>query len=234
MIQRDDILKKGENAQNQIINAILYIADLIKSSLGPFGMRKMIIEKYGTIIISNDGLTIIKDIGVAHPAADSLIQMGKSYVNNVGDGLKTTILIIGELLRNGNELIKKGFHPIQIIRGYNIALNEAMKILKKIASPIQKSDQEQLFNIAKNALSGKFSDKVSNHLSRIAVEAVQTIMAEKFNSIEVDIKNIQFQKVDGRGILDSKIIKGILISKEILDPKMTKLIKDAKIALIDE
>ncbi len=231
----DLIIKYGEDAQNSVIDAILAITELVKSSLGPLGMRKMIIEKYGTVIISNDGLTIIKDLGVSHPAADALIQLGKSFVNNVGDGLKTTLIIIGELLKRGLKLIKKNIHCRQIISGYNLALEKSIKTLNDIAIPFDGIDGNRLKKIAINALNGKFSDKVSDYLSDIAVQAVQNIIVEKSNYFEINIDdNIQFEKVEGGGILDSKLINGVLISKEILNPKMPKFVKNARIALINE
>jgi len=235
MIQRDKIVKKEEVARNQIIKAILFIAELLKSSLGPLGMRKMIIEKYGTIIISNDGLTIIKDIGVAHPAAESLIRLGKSFINDVGDGLKTTILIIGELLKRGLKLIEQNFHPVQVISGYNLALEKSIYRLKEISIPTGKINDKHTFRVAKNALNGKFSNTVIEHLANIAVQAVNAIITKKSGFFEINIEqNIQFQKVDGGGILDTKIVKGVLISKDILNSKMPRKVKDAKIALIDE
>ncbi|MFX1452626.1 MAG: thermosome subunit alpha [Promethearchaeota archaeon] len=229
------IIENGKGALNNVKNAILAVTELIKPSLGPLGMRKMIIEKYGTVIISNDGFTIIKDLNVSHPAADALIQLGKSFVNQVGDGLKTTLIIIGELLKRGFNLIQQNIHRGQIISGYNQALERSIKELKAIAIPIDKKNKNKLKKIAINALNGKFSEKVIEYLSDIAVEAVQHIMVEKSNYIEINIdENIQFQKVDGGGILDSKLIKGVLISKEILNPKMPKFVKNAKIALINE
>ncbi|MHA1378778.1 MAG: thermosome subunit beta [Candidatus Helarchaeota archaeon] len=229
------IIKKGNEAKKNITSAVLAISELLKSSLGPLGMRKMIIEKYGTIIISNDGLTIIKDIGAIHPVAISLIQLGKSFVNNVGDGLKSTILIIGELLQKGTKLLKQNIHPTQIIYGYDLALKQSINKLKELAIPINRNDKKQLLNIAKNALNGKFSKKVIEHLADIAAQAVQAIVNEKNGIFEIDIDNdIQFLKMDGGGILDTKIINGILLSKEILNPKMPKKVRDAKIALIDE
>ncbi|NVM03568.1 MAG: thermosome subunit [Candidatus Helarchaeota archaeon] len=234
-IFKDSIIQYDKDAQNNVINAILAVTELVKSSLGPFGMRKMIIEKYGTVIISNDGLTILKNLDISHPATDSVIQLGKSFVNHVGDGLKTTLIIIGELLKRGLNLIQKNIHPRQIISGYNQALERSIKKLKTITIPIDRDNKDLLKKIATNALNGKFSDKVIEHLSVIAVQAIQNIIVEKSNYIEISIDdNIQFEKVDGGGILDSQIMKGVLISKEILNPKMPKFVKNAKIALINE
>ena len=135
-VYSDSIIKYGNDARKEVINAIIAISDLLKSALGPLGMRKMIIEKYGTVIISNDGLTIIKDLGVSHPAADSLIQFGKSFVDNVGDGVKSCIILIGELLKRALTLIQKNFHPNQIISGYNMALKTSINRLIKISIPV--------------------------------------------------------------------------------------------------
>ncbi|MEX2704790.1 MAG: thermosome subunit beta [Candidatus Freyrarchaeum guaymaensis] len=222
---------KGIDATKNCVYTVVAVADILKTSLGPNGMRKLIIDRYDNYVISNDAVTILRDLDIQHPVGEMLVNMSKTHVRTQGDGGKITVLLAAELARRGLKLFSEGLHPSLIISGYYAACETAMKHINELSIPVN-GDRALLKSVAKTSLSGKFSKKVSDHLSNIAVEAVSTI-AEGEEFIDVK-KKVQFVKREGGGIIDTELVHGVIISKDILSPKMPRRVENAKIALLDE
>lgn len=222
---------KGIDATRNCVYTVVAIADILKNCLGPNGMRKLIIDRYDNYVISNDAVTILRDLDIQHPIGEMLVNMGKTHVRTQGDGGKITVLLAAELARRGLKLVDEGLHPSIIISGYYTACEKAMERLNELSIKVN-GEKALLKSVASTSLSGKLSKRAENHLSDLAVEAVSKI-AEEDGLIDVR-KRVQFVKREGGGISDTELIKGIIISKDILSPKMPRKVEDARIALLDE
>ncbi len=223
----------GKEAMKNNIAAARAIADAVRTTLGPRGMDKMLVDSLGDVVITNDGVTILKEIDVEHPAAKMMVEVAKTQDSEVGDGTTTAVVLAGELLKNAEELIDQNVHPTVITSGYRRAAEKAKEILEEIAKPLSLEDEETLKNIAKTALSSKGASMAKEHLSEIAVKAVKRI-AEKIGDRWVaDVDAIQIIKKQGGAIENTELIDGMIIDKEKVHPGMPKVVDDAKIALIN-
>ncbi|MDY0252415.1 MAG: thermosome subunit beta [Candidatus Methanomethylophilaceae archaeon] len=225
---------KGKDAQNNNITAARAIADSVKSSLGPRGMDKMLVDSIGDVVITNDGVTILKEMDVQHPAAKMLVEVAKAQDSEVGDGTTTSVIITGELLKKAVDLIDANVHPTIITSGYRLANDKTQEILREIAKKVSLKDEETLKQIAEVAMISKQVSGSKTYFSDLVVEAVKTV-AEKGSdgTYTVDLKNIQTVKKAGARMEESKLYKGLIIDKEPVQPNMPKVVKGAKIALID-
>ncbi|MFO7966342.1 MAG: thermosome subunit beta [Archaeoglobaceae archaeon] len=223
---------KGKDAQGFNIMAARTIANAVKSTLGPKGMDKMLVNTIGDVVITNDGVTILKEMDVEHPAAKMIIEVAKTQDNEVGDGTTTAVVIAGELLKKAEELLDQDVHPTLVVRGFRMASVKAMEILDSIAIDIDVDDEDTLSKIASTAITGKHSEYAVEHLSEIVVKAVKKVAEEAGGSFEVDDDNIKLEKMHGGSIQDSQYIEGIIIDKEIVHASMPTRVKDAKIALL--
>ncbi|MDD3378967.1 MAG: thermosome subunit beta [Candidatus Methanomethylophilaceae archaeon] len=225
---------KGKDAQFNNISAARVIADSVRSSLGPRGMDKMLVDSMGDVVITNDGVTILKEMDVQHPAAKMLVEVAKTQDAEVGDGTTTSVIIAGELLKKAIDMIDANVHPTLITAGYRLANIKAQEILKKVSKKVTINDEKLLKQIACTAMISKSVNKSKEAFADMVVDAVKTIIDkdEKGNYF-ADLKNIQTVKKSGGNMEESIIIKGLIIDKEPVSPSMPKLIKDAKIALID-
>ena len=222
----------GRDAQRMNIMAARVIAEAVKSTLGPKGMDKMLVDSLGDVVITNDGVTILKEMDVEHPAAKMIIEVAKTQDNEVGDGTTTAVVLAGELLKRAEELLDQEIHPTVIARGYRMASNKAMEILESIAMNIDVEDEETLKKIAATAITGKHAEYALDYLSDLVVEAVKKV-AEKVNGqYRVDEDNIKLEKRQGGSVADTKLINGIVIDKEVVHPGMPKRVKNAKIAVL--
>jgi len=223
----------GRDAQRMNITAARIIAEAVRSTLGPKGMDKMLVDSLGDITITNDGVTILKEMDVEHPAAKMVIEVAKTQDNEVGDGTTTAVVIAGELLKKAEELLDQEIHPTVIARGYRIASTKAMEILDTIAIPISKDDIEMLKKVASTAMTGKGAEVALEKLSEIAVKAVRTIVEEVNGKFKADTENIKIEKRQGGSVEDTQLVEGIVLDKEVVHPGMPKSVKNAKILLLD-
>ena len=224
---------RGREAQLNNIMVAKIIAETMRSSLGPRGMDKMLVDSFGDVTITNDGATILKEMDVEHPVAKMLVEVAKAQDAEVGDGTTTVVVLAGELLAKAEELIEKEVHPALIIEGYKKAARKALEIYDKIAVPVSPTDREILKKIAKTSMMSKLVSEEADYLSEIAVEAVLRV-AEKVNGQwRVDLDNIKIEKKEGQSLRDTKLIDGIVLDKEVVHRGMPKIVHDAKIALLD-
>jgi len=224
---------KGREAQKNNIAACKIIAEIVKSSLGPRGMDKMLVDSLGDVTITNDGATILKEIDVQHPAAKMLVEISKTTDNEVGDGTTSVVVLAGALLENAESLINQNVHPIIIVDGYRKAAKKAKQYLEEIADVVTANDKSILQKIAKTSMQTKLVRKDSSQLAELVVKAVTAVSEQEGEKFVVDIDDIKVEKKAGGSIEDCKIIEGIVLDKEIVHGGMPKKINDAKIALIN-
>ncbi|HIQ32867.1 MAG TPA: thermosome subunit [Methanothermococcus okinawensis] len=219
----------GRDAQRMNILAGRVIAETVRTTLGPKGMDKMLVDDLGDIVVTNDGVTILKEMSVEHPAAKMLIEVAKTQEKEVGDGTTTAVVIAGELLRKAEELLDQNVHPTVIIKGYQLALEKAKEILEEISKDVNPEDKEILKKIAMTSLTGKGAEKAREKLGDIVVEAVTTVVDEEG---KVDKDLIKVEKKEGASVDETQLIKGVVIDKERVNPQMPKKVENAKIALL--
>jgi thermosome len=224
---------RGREAQSAAIMVAKVIAETMRTSLGPRGMDKMLVDSFGDIVITNDGATILKEMDVEHPVAKMLVEVAKAQDEEVGDGTTTAVVLAGELLARAEELIEKEVHPSIVIEGYRKAAREAIKILDNIAVPVDPTKKDELAKIARTALVSKLVGEYADFISKLVVDAVLKV-AEKVNGQwRVDLDDIKLEKKEYGSILDSRLIEGVVLDKEIVHPDMPKLVRNPKIALLD-
>ncbi|MBS7630657.1 TCP-1/cpn60 chaperonin family protein [Candidatus Bathyarchaeota archaeon] len=224
---------RGRDARKSNILAGQIIAEVLKSTLGPKGMDKMLIDSLGDITITNDGATILKEIDVQHPVAKMIVEVAKTQDDEVGDGTTTAVILSGELLNKAEELLNENIHPSIIISGFQKASDIAMKTLEKVAIDVDLNDTETLMKLAVTSMRSKAVSSSRNYLARIAVDAIRQIVEERDGEIIADVDNVQIIKKIGDSLDETQLIKGIIIDKEVVHPGMPKIVKDAHIALLD-
>ncbi|HYZ49825.1 MAG TPA: thermosome subunit beta, partial [Nitrososphaeraceae archaeon] len=226
---------KGREAQKNNITAAKLIAELVKTSLGPRGMDKMLVDTLGDVTITNDGATILKEIDVQHPAAKMMVEVAKSVDNEVGDGTTSSVVLAGSLLQQAEDLVSKDVHPSVIVDGYTAASEQALKLLQKIAIKVDINDKERLQKITKTSMDSKLVSEDSPILSQIVVDAAKQVVERigDDDDFKVDLDNIKVEKKAGGSMADTKLIKGIVLDKEVVHAGMPKIVKDAKIALLN-
>ncbi|MFX0032379.1 MAG: thermosome subunit beta [Candidatus Hermodarchaeota archaeon] len=225
--------KRGKDAQKNNISAAKAVSEAVRTTLGPKGMDKMLVDSLGDVTITNDGATILDTIDVEHPAAKMMVEVAKTQDEKVGDGTTTSVIISGELLSLAQELMEQAVHPTIIFRGYRKALVKAKQILKELATNIDINDKDILKKVAETSMNSKLISSAKNHFADIAVKAVIQIKESRGDNIYIDLDQIQIIKKEGKSLLDTNIIDGIIVDKEVVHPMMPKLIKNANIALID-
>ena len=226
--------EKGKDAQFNNIAAARAISDAVRSSLGPRGMDKMLVDSMGDVVITNDGVTILKEMDVQHPAAKMLVEVAKTQDAEVGDGTTTSVILAGELLKKATDLIDANVHPTIIASGYRLANDKAQQVLNDVAMKVTLDDTETLKLIAAAAMNSKQVNSAKDYFSTMMVDAIRTITeTDKDGKNVVDLKNIQTVKKAGAKMEESYIVKGLIIDKEPVQQNMPKFVKDAKIALID-
>ena len=225
---------KGKDARENNIMAAIAIADAAKTTLGPKGMDKMLVDSMGDVVITNDGATILKEIDVEHPAAKMIIEVAKSQDQECGDGTTTAVILTGELLKNARTLLEKHIHPTVINEGYKLAADKAIEILTNISLPIKEHDSERLHQISITAMSSKGSMQSKEVLAKVIVDAVTSVSERINGKTVVDLDNILIQKQQGATVDATTLVKGIILDKEPVHEGMSKHIKNAKIALINQ
>ena len=226
--------ERGKGAQFNNIAAAKTVADAVRSTLGPRGMDKMLVDSLGDVVITNDGVTILKEIDIEHPAAKMLVEVAKTQDDEAGDGTTTAVILAGELLKKAEDLIEQNIHPTVIAAGYRLASDKAREVLDKVAAKITIKDLDVLKKVAMTAMSSKSSSGHKDLLADVAVKAVTTVAEQRADdSYFVDDDNIQIVKKQGGSIADTELVDGIIVDKERVHPGMPSEVNDAKIALID-
>jgi thermosome len=224
---------RGKEAQRNNIMAAKVVAEVLKSTLGPRGMDKMLIDSLGDITITNDGATILKEIEVEHPAAKMMVEIAKTQDDMVGDGTTTAVVLAGELLKRAEELLDQNIHPTILVSGYRKAAVKAVEAMNKVAVQVEQDDRATLKKVAVTSMASKAVGNAREHLADMAIDAVMQIVEKRGDKNVADIDNIQVIKKTGKGLLESQLVKGLVIDKEVVHPGMPKMVEKAKIALLD-
>jgi thermosome len=224
---------RGKEAQRNNIMAARVIGEVLKTTLGPRGMDKMLIDSLGDITITNDGAAILKEIDVEHPAAKMMVEIAKTQDDMVGDGTTSAVVLASELLRKAEELLDQNIHPTILVSGYRKASVKAIEAIGKMSVPLDVNDRKTLLKVALTSMSSKAVGSAKDHLAEISVDAVSQISEKRGDKTIADIDNIQLVKKTGKSLLETQLIQGIIIDKEVVSPGMPKVKENAKIALLD-
>ena len=224
---------RGQDALKANIMAAKIIAESVRSSLGPKGMDKMLVDGFGDVTITNDGATILDEMEVQHPAAKMMVEVAKTQDDEVGDGTTTSVVVSGELLKKAEELIDQGIHPTVIVDGYRQASVRALEVLDQIAIKIDPTDKAMLRRVAEVSLASKILAEDKEAMAELAVNAILQVAEKTPDGYKVDIDDVKVEKKPGESLTDTTLIKGIVLDKEIVHPGMPKRVEDAKIALVD-
>jgi thermosome len=224
---------KGRDAQKNNIAAAKLISEVVRSSLGPRGMDKMLVDGLGDVTITNDGATILKEIDVQHPAAKMMVEISKATDNEVGDGTSSVVVLAGALIEKAEELINKDVHPTIIVDGYRKSALKSIEIFNQIAQKIDGSNRAELIKIARTSMQTKLVSKESDELSQVVVNAALQVSEPKESGYSVDIDDVKVEKKAGGSLRDTKLIKGIVLDKEVVHGGMPKRVEKAKIALVN-
>ncbi|MFQ5838128.1 MAG: thermosome subunit beta [Thermoplasmata archaeon] len=225
--------ERGKGAQFNNIAAAKAVADAVRSTLGPRGMDKMLVDSLGDVVITNDGVTILKEIDIEHPAAKMLVEVAKTQDEECGDGTTTAVILAGELLKKAEDLVEQNVHPTVIAQGYRMAADRARETLKKISQKISFNEVKKMKQIAMTAMISKSASAHREQLADVAVKAVRAVAEKVGDSWTVDDDNIQITKKQGGSISDTEVVEGIIVDKERVHTGMPLQVKDAKIALVD-
>ncbi len=225
--------EKGKGAQFNNITAARAIADSVRSTLGPRGMDKMLVDSMGDVVITNDGVTILKEIDVEHPAAKMLVEVAKTQDEECGDGTTTAVILAGELLKKAEAMIEQNVHPTVISGGYRAAATKARELLEELAIKVSPDDKDALMDIARTSMISKSVSASRDLLADVAVRAVSAVAEKKDGKWYVDDDNIQIVKKQGGSMDDTQMISGIIVDKEAVHSGMPKKVEKAKIALVD-
>jgi len=223
----------GRDAQRNNIMAARTIAEAVKSSLGPKGMDKMLVDSSGDVIITSDGRTILDKMDIEHPAAKMMVEVAKTQDAEVGDGTTTAVILAGELLGKAEELINKGVHPTVIVEGYIKAADKALETLENIAIHVKPAEKEFLKKVAATSMASKLVAEKKEQLAQIAVEAVLSVARKVGEDYLVDLDDITVEKKTGESLTETRLIEGLVLDKEVVHSGMPKRVEKAKIALLE-
>jgi thermosome len=233
VIKESALQQKGRDAQKNNIAAAKLVAELVRTSLGPRGMDKMLVDSLGDVTITNDGATILKELDVQHPAAKMMVEIAKAVDNEVGDGTTSSVVFAGALLAKAEELLDKDVHATVIIEGYQAAAEKALSLLSELAKAVDPREKETLLKIAKTSMNSKLISDDSDILSKLVVDSILQVVDKQGESYKVDLDNIKVEKKAGGSIRNTSLIKGIVLDKEVVHSGMPTKIEKAKIALVN-
>jgi len=233
VLKESALQQKGRDAQKNNIAAAKLVAELVKTSLGPRGLDKMLVDSLGDVTITNDGATILKEIDTQHPAAKMMVEVSKTIDTEVGDGTTSSVVFAGALLEKAEKLLEKDVHSTVIIDGYQAASEKALELLAKLAKTIKPDDRESLIKIAKTSMQSKLVSEDSAPLSKLVVDAILKIVEKDGDKHSVDLDNLKVEKKAGGSIDDTSLINGIVLDKEIVHSGMPTKAEKAKIALVN-
>jgi thermosome len=233
VLKESALQQKGRDAQKNNIAAAKLVAELVRTSLGPRGMDKMLVDSLGDVTITNDGATILKEIDVQHPAAKMMVEISKTVDNEVGDGTTSSVVFGGSLLAKAEELLEKDVHATVIIEGFQAAAEKALSLLTEIAKQVSPNEKEILLKVAKTSMESKLISEDSGMLSKLVVDAILQVVEKEADGNRVDLDNIKVEKKAGGSIRNTQLIKGIVLDKEVVHSGMPTKIEKAKIALLN-
>jgi len=233
VLKESALQQKGRDAQKNNIAAAKLVAELVKTSLGPRGLDKMLVDSLGDVTITNDGATILKEIDAQHPAAKMMVEISKTIDTEVGDGTTSSVVFAGALLEKAEKLLEKDVHSTVIIDGYQAASEKALELLAKLAKTIKPDDRESLIKIAKTSMQSKLVSEDSAPLSKLVVDSILKIAEKDGDKYSVDLDNLKVEKKAGGSIDDTSLINGIVLDKEIVHSGMPTKVEKAKIALVN-
>jgi len=233
ILREDTKRSRGEEARKSNMMAAQIIAEVLKTTLGPRGMDKMLIDSLGDITITSDGATVLDEIDVQHPVAKMMIEVAKTQDKEVGDGTTTAVVLAGELLKKAEELLEQNIHPSVVIAGYQKASDKAIEILEKVAVDVDMDDKETLMKLSNTAIRSKAVASARNHLSAIVIEAIKQIIEKRDGQVIADVDNVQIVKKEGKSLEETELVRGIIVDKEVVHDGMPKKVKNARIALVD-
>jgi len=233
VLRESALQQKGRDAQKNNIAAAKLVAELVRTSLGPRGMDKMLVDSLGDVTITNDGATILKEIDVQHPAAKMMVEIAKTVDNEVGDGTTSSVVFGGSLLAKAEELLEKNVHATVIIEGYQAAADKALSLLSELAKQVDPQEREILLKIARTSMESKLVSEDSVMLSKIVVDSILQVVEKQGDNYKVDLDNVKVEKKAGGSIRNTSLIKGIVLDKEVVHSGMPTKIEKAKIALVN-
>jgi len=233
VLKESALQQKGRDAQKNNITAAKLVAELVKTSLGPRGLDKMLVDSLGDVTITNDGATILKEIDAQHPAAKMMVEISKTIDTEVGDGTTSSVIFAGALLEKAEKLLEKDVHSTEIIDGYQAASEKALELLAKLAKTIKPDERESLIKIAKTSMQSKLVSEDSAPLSKLVVDSILKIAEKDGDKYSIDLDNLKVEKKAGGSIDDTSLINGIVLDKEIVHSGMPTKVEEAKIALVN-
>ena len=233
VLKESALQQKGRDAQKNNIAAAKLVAELVKTSLGPRGLDKMLVDSLGDVTITNDGATILKEIDTQHPAAKMMVEISKTIDTEVGDGTTSSVVFAGALLEKAEKLLEKDVHSTVIIDGYQAASEKALELLAKLAKTVKPDDRESLIKIAKTSMQSKLISEDSAPLSKLVVDAILKIAEKNGDKHSVDLDNLKVEKKAGGSIDDTSLVNGIILDKEIVHSGMPTKVEEAKIVLVN-
>ena len=224
---------KGRDAQRMNILAARTVAEVVRTTLGPKGMDKMLVDTLGDVIVTNDGVTILGEMEIEHPTAKMMIEVAKVQGEEIGDGTTTAVMVAGELLKNAEALLDQHIHPTIIVKGYRLAASKAQEVLENISEKVTTKDKKILLSVAKTAMTGKNAEGGKERLADLVVKSVLQVVEKDGKNVTVDKDNVKIDKKQGGSLEDTELIEGIIIDKERVHSGMPRGIKKSKIALIN-
>jgi len=233
ILKEDTKRSRGSEARKSNMMAAQIVAEVLKTTLGPRGMDKMLIDSLGDITITSDGATVLDQIDVQHPAAKMIIEIAKTQDKEVGDGTTTSVVLAGELLKKAGELLDQNIHPSVIIAGYQKASEKALETLEGVAIDVDMDDRETLMKLANTSIRSKAVASARVHLSGIVIDAIKLITEERDGRVIADVENVQIVKKEGKSLEETELVRGIIVDKEVVHDGMPRRVKNAKIALVD-
>jgi len=225
--------RRGREAQRNNIMAARIVAEILRSTLGPRGMDKMLIDSLGDITITNDGATILDEVEVEHPAAKMMVEVAKAQDDEVGDGTTTAVVLAGELLKRAEDLLDQNIHPTIIVSGFRKAAQRARELLHEVAKPVDLDDRATLKKVVMTSMASKAVGGAKEHLAELAIDAIRQITEKRGDKLVADVDQVQVVKKEGKSLLDTELVKGIIIDKEVVHPGMPKRVENARIALLN-
>ena len=229
VLSEDSQRTSGRDAQSMNITAGKAVAESVRTTLGPKGMDKMLVDSTGNVVVTNDGVTILKEMDIEHPAANMIVEVAETQEDETGDGTTTSVVIAGELLAKAEDLLEQDIHATILAQGYRQAAQKAKEILEDVAIDVDESDREYLEQVAATAMTGKGAENARELLAELVVDAVLAVKDDD----EIDVDNVKVEKVVGGSVEQSELVEGVIIDKERVHENMPYAVKDANIALLD-
>ncbi len=229
IINQDSKRTQGKDAQRNNIMAAKLVAETVRTTLGPKGMDKMLVDSMGDIVVTNDGVTILKEMQIEHPAAKMIVEVAKTQEDEVGDGTTTAVVFAGELLKNAEALLDKDVHPTVITKGYSLAAEKSIEIVNSLSTDVKVTDKDVLKQLAITAMTGKKAEMAKEVLADLCSSAVTQVADNSY----VDLDNVKVEKKTGSGIENSELVQGIILDKERVNAAMPRKVENAKVLLLD-